>query len=304
MTKSTTLFALPYIRWAHKHAIGASAESARTRRQLCDHLLIYFLAGKGNIWVDGKIYDVDPDTLFFLAPGSWYDFPPSAEGYTFASVHYDVCEMPDSARFAPFRTAEDQSATLRPVQFPSEWMSLPNPYLHVKTRSRIRRLVEEILYSFEQWDEVSRFEASGLLAALIAQVSREIRTSISIEQHESVGADAIRRVHKARQMLEDIAVPRDLAEVADAVDGAAVICDTCASRCSACHQIIFERLPLFNTPRPCSPKQTSELPKLQKPAAWTTKRILPGYSRKRQVSRRASFGIWYVRNANAWKRKS
>ena len=217
MIKSSIPLTLPYIRWAHTHAIGASVEPARTRRQLCDHLLIYFLSGTGNIWIDDRIYEVDPDTLFFLVPGLWYDFPPSTEGYTFASVHYDTSEMPDSSGFAPFRTAEDQSGTVRPVQLPYEWTALSEPYLRVKTRPRIRQLVEEIISSFGEWDDVSRFEASGLLAALIAQVSREVRTAISREQHDRVGPDAGRRVQQARRMLEDVGAPRDLAEVAASV---------------------------------------------------------------------------------------
>ena len=217
MTKSSIPLTLPYIRWAHTHAIGATSEPARTRRQLCDHLLIYFLSGTGKIWIDGRIYEVDPDTLFFLVPGSWYDFPPSADGYTFASVHYDASEMPDSPDFAPFRTAEVPSGTVRPVQLPCEWTALSEPYLRVKTRPRIRQLLEEIISSFAEWDDVSRFEASGLLAALIAQVSREVRTAISLEQYDRIGADAVRRVKRARRMLEDINAPRDLAEVAAGV---------------------------------------------------------------------------------------
>ena len=168
--------------------------------------------------------------------------------------------------------------------------ALSEPYLHVKTRPRIRQLIDEIVSSFEEWDDVSRFEASGLLAAVIAQVSREVRTAISIEQRDRVGADTVRRVKQARRMLEDVGAHRDLAEVATKVGWSS---DHLRHMCQAVIGVSPVRLRRSAIVRRAKMLLSeTDIPirrRLRSPAVWTTKGTLLGCSRRRPVSSLSQF---------------
>ena len=67
----------------------------------------------------------------------------------------------------------------------------------------MRQLLEETVDVFARGDELSRMQAGAILATAILQISYEARLLNYAEPfHASVGADAVRRVQRARELLE------------------------------------------------------------------------------------------------------
>jgi AraC-like DNA-binding protein len=66
----------------------------------------------------------------------------------------------------------------------------------------VRRLFEDVAREYSHNDQFSRVSSGALLAALLAKIAREALALGRLKSAPGVGADALRRVEKARELLE------------------------------------------------------------------------------------------------------
>ena len=177
---------------------------------------MYILHGDGELIIDDRAFDVAADQLYLVMPEAWYLFRAAAgKAYEFVSIHFDWSYQSDSARVPLFRLADDPPTSFRPRACLPAWNAVKNPFLNLRGRPRVRRLMEEMVAGFRIWDELSQYEAAGLLAAAFGQIVREARALALLERYENAGASAIGRVEQARQLLEaPSGPPLSIAEVA------------------------------------------------------------------------------------------
>lgn len=194
-------WSLPVVRLAHRTAIDSS--TARKPHQLCGHQFVYVLHGSGEVVIDDRAFEAAADRLYLLLPGAWYTFRAAGDqAYEFLSIHFAWRPSPALADLPMFRLAGQPALALpRGERLPS-WPVETQPYLDLRGRLKVRRLLEEIVLTFREWDPLSQREAAGLLLAASMQIVRDARDIEALARYEGVGADAIRRVEQARRMLE------------------------------------------------------------------------------------------------------
>ena len=207
VTSSASLqFQVPFIRWADTVWIPAGGKGA-SNRQLYDHELVYVLEGRGFIVLDGQKHEAAPDSLFLVPPRAWHSFLSPDEPQRLLGVHFDWEVRPDTARFERFFAAHPpvDESLFRSARSVSGWNPLVRPFLTLRGRPRVRRLLEEVVAEYGKSDVESREVAGALLAAALGQMAREVRLLDEFSQ-SMVGPDAVRRVQRARELLE---APRD-----------------------------------------------------------------------------------------------
>lgn len=212
-------FQLPFIRWANYASYRPGG--ALAPRQLYDHEFVYVISGSGHIVIDGVAHSAPADALFLILPRQWHAFrADGAELWMLLGIHFDWLPRPDTAWFTRFIAAVppfDETLFRKPREVPT-WNLQEQPVLHLRGRSRVRRLLEEVVAEYGREDGESQYGAGALLAAAILQMQREARLLKEVNAHAVVGADAVRRVQRARELLE---APREthlpVEEVAAAV---------------------------------------------------------------------------------------
>lgn len=204
---------LPYVRWACRTIAGGE------ERQLCDHLLILGASGSGSVAWDERRCEIGPGTLFLLPPRAWYSFQTTPQGtFEFLAVHFDWRYEGDSPRYPMRRAHGDPLPAFRAVETISGWPAKERPFLDLRGRPRVHNILEDVIAAFGRADDLSAYESSALLAAALVQIEREARLITMAERYEQIGADALRRVEQARQLLEALdSSPRSVAEIAAAV---------------------------------------------------------------------------------------
>ncbi len=208
---------MPYVRWARL----TLAESGLPPRawQLCDHLLLLVMRGEGAVRIGEHSVEMLPDRLFLLTPGTWYSFASTTfEQLEYLAVHFDWHVASDSARYPMRRGADEAEVALRsPICFP-HWNPAIEPFLDLRGRPRVILALSSLVAAFGRWDGLSPYETGALLAAALAQIEREAQLIATVAAYEHVGADAIRRVDQARELLESQhAAPLRITDVADSV---------------------------------------------------------------------------------------
>ena len=196
-------FDLPFIRWADTVRVAVGGQAA-FQRQLYDHELVYVLEGRGHIILDGQRHEAAPDRLFLVRPRVWHSFlADSGETQRLLGVHFDWNWQEDTARFKKFFAANDpvDASLFREPQEIAGWDLKSQPFLDLTGRPRVRTALEEVVAEYGRGDAESGQVAGALLAATMGRIEREARLLRELA-HQEVGADAVRRVQKARELLE------------------------------------------------------------------------------------------------------
>ena len=211
-------FAAPFVRWADTVRIEAGGAGTRDRR-LYDHELVYVLEGAGEIVLDGQKHPTEPDSLFLVRPRVYHSFLSPSQPQRLLGVHFDWEVRPDTARFQTFRAPGEagESELFRAPQSVDGWDSDAQPTLDLRGRPRVRRALEAVVFEFNRADEWAGPIAGALLAAAIGQISREARLLSEVALFRDVSPDAVRRVQRARELLEGLEPPLSIEEVAQSI---------------------------------------------------------------------------------------
>lgn len=197
-------FTVPFIRWADYADIDPARPMAS--RRIYDHEFVYVIAGGGEISIAGCVYPALPDSLFLIQPRVWHHFRAGgSEPLQLLGIHFDWLARHDTLRFPVFRPADepvDHDLFREPREVP-HWRLESTPCLPLQGRPRVRRLLEQVVEEYARADEEARTSAGALLAAAIGQMSRESRMLEQLRKNTAIGADAVRRVQRARELLED-----------------------------------------------------------------------------------------------------
>ena len=207
---------VPFIRWANTVRVEAGGRGAWERR-LLDHELVYVLEGCGRVVLDGVSHPARPDSLFLVRPGVFHSFCSPDEPQRLLGVHFDFEPRADQETWTQFEAATEplDRARMREPREIAGWELAARPFLELSGRPRVRRLLEEVVAEYNRFDGQSRFVAGALLLAATGQIEREIQLITEVARHARVGADAVRRVQRAREMLErEIETPPSMEEIA------------------------------------------------------------------------------------------
>lgn len=214
-----SLFAVPFVRWADSVRIEAGGAGARDR-QIYDHELVYVLEGEGEIVLDGCSHVARPDSLFLVKPRGFHSFLSPREPQRLLGVHFDWQPRADTARFSSHRAvgATPEADLFRPFQAIDNWDLARRPFLDLRGRPAVRRALEAVVAENHRTDANSILVAGALLAAALGIIAREARLLEEIAAYESAPPDAVRRVQRARELLEQPASPLlSIEEIADRV---------------------------------------------------------------------------------------
>ncbi|RYX79922.1 AraC family transcriptional regulator, partial [bacterium] len=194
---------VPFIRWANTVRIPRGGHGALNRR-LYDHELVYVLEGQGNIILDGQTHPANPDHLFLVQPGIYHSFLSPDESQRLLGIHFDFEPHDDTLTFTEFESAPDvlNRSRLRPRREIEGWHLAERPFLDLTGHPRVRRQLEELVAEYGRHDQQSRFIAGAQLLAIFGQIERELTLMGEVARHQRVGADAVRRVQRAREQLE------------------------------------------------------------------------------------------------------
>lgn len=196
-------FTLPYVRWADVAVL--SERTPVIERQIYDHELVYVMNGSGHIQIENSIYPAVPGNLFFILPRSRHWFrATTADQVHLLGVHFDWAPQHDTLAFPVFAPATDpvdETKFRQPRQVP-EWDLAKHPYLKLKENKHVRDSLEAIISEYSRYDKSSREAAGALLAAFLLQLGRVVQSLEEEDANTPVGAHAVRRVEKARVLLE------------------------------------------------------------------------------------------------------
>lgn len=194
-------FTLPYIRWANQ--VLYSPGSTLPPRRIYDHEFVYVMSGQGEIIIEGQAHPALADALFLIQPRLWHSFRAAPQHpLGLLGVHFDW--LPQDNALPQFRAADDpiEEALFREPQSVPGWNLTHQPFLDLKGRSRVRRFLEEAVLDYAQEDDMAQSGAWSLLAAAIAQMAREAAALQKLKSLSHIGPDALRRVERARILLE------------------------------------------------------------------------------------------------------
>ncbi|RYX80368.1 AraC family transcriptional regulator [bacterium] len=208
---------VPFIRWADIVTVPAG-HSGSLHRRLYDHELVYVLeGGKGQVILDGQTFLTKADTLFLVQPGVFHSFLSLGETQRLLGVHFDfgpLCEGDEYIKVASMDQAVSYARMRQPASIPG-WDLKAEPVFDLAGRPRVRRRLEEVVTEYARHDGQSRALAGALLIAAFNQIEREVGLNNEIARHKKVGADAVRRVQRARAWLEsEVENPPSIEEIA------------------------------------------------------------------------------------------
>ncbi len=196
-------FSLPYVRWADVAVM--SPHYLTPMRRLYDHELVYVLGGHGTITIENRKYSAQADQLYLIMPHVRHSFIAAIdEKMPLLGVHFDWKFYDDAMPF-PIQYPSDEparNAPTCPTSTIENWDISCKPFLDLRGRPRVRHLLEELVVERNRSDDEAQHISSALLALILTCIAREARQLQQIEQNSHLGADAIRRVERARQMLE------------------------------------------------------------------------------------------------------
>ncbi len=211
-------FQVPFIRCAD-FALLRSATDGPSLRRLYDHELVYVVSGSGHIVIEGMSYEAKPERLFLIQPRQWHSYrADNGENLTLLGVHFDWIAQHDSLQFPLFFADDEANPTdetlFRAPQSVPDWDLQTHPFLDLKSRPNVRRGLEETVIEYSIPAEEARLRAGTLLAATLILIAREARLLAQNAELQRVGADAARRVERARKRLETVELNMSVEEVA------------------------------------------------------------------------------------------
>jgi AraC-like DNA-binding protein len=201
-------FSLPFIRWADVAIV--TSRNPTSLRRLYDHELVYVLAGGGRIRLGDETFQPTADQLFLIPPRTWHAFhADDGAEFPLLGVHFDWVPQHDTLAFPLHRDADEpvEAARFRESRRIPHWDAGNKPFLDLKGRPRVRRALEEVVTEYNKFDEESLVSSGALLAAAMALISREARALQQLKHSTAIGADALRRVQRARELLESPSTP-------------------------------------------------------------------------------------------------
>ena len=202
-----SLFAVPYVRWADAVRIETGGAGARDR-QITDHELVYVTEGEGEIVLDGSSHVARADSLFLIRPRVFHSFLSPREPQRLLGVHFDWQLRDDSASARiPSGNALIHAELFRTPRAIEGWDLTRRPLLDLRGRPRVRRALEAVVAESRRADDWSPQIAGALLAAALGIIAREAQLLEEVAAHASAPPDAVRRVQRARELLEKTAAP-------------------------------------------------------------------------------------------------
>ena len=212
-------FAVPYVRWADTTISGKGTVWTHDR-QIYDHELVYILEGNGYIVLDGVRHVALADSLFLVGPRVFHSYESPTEEQRLLGVHFDWEMREDTPRFLSHRDAdaESDSKLFRPFRAIENWDLVRHPFLDLRGRPRVRRALEAVIAENHRADIYSPEIAGALLAAALGVIAREALLLNEVVQHTNAPPDAVRRVQRARELLEKPNAPLpSMEEIASSV---------------------------------------------------------------------------------------
>lgn len=201
--ESALPIAVPFVRfaevvnWPPCHKWGP--------RRLYDHELLYVLNGGLEFTLEDRVVTASANHLLLVPPRALNQYRTSPQSaHSHIGIHFDWVPRDDTQHFEVFRAAEEpfEESLFRPEQNIPGWDSQLSPLLDLSGRPLVGQLLHEVVEAFALRDEFSRVQAGGLLAVAIAQIARETKIQAAASENPRAGADAVRRVHRARELLE------------------------------------------------------------------------------------------------------
>lgn len=205
-------FSVPYVRyadvvpWPGRHSWGP--------RVLYDHELLYVLSGTLSVRLEESVHNVGPDQLILIPPRARQQFFTGTGPHTHIGIHFDWVQQEDTAQFPEFFAAEPpyQESLFREPRTVPGWNTASGPVLELGGRPRVRQLLMQVAEAAAGQGNcgptgVRAVAAGALLAAAIAVIGHEADLRQDQLAHPQVGADAVRRVHRARELLEQGSLP-------------------------------------------------------------------------------------------------
>ena len=212
-------FTLPYVRWADIAVLNE--RTPVTERQIYDHELVYVMSGSGHIQIEKSVYPATPGNLFFILPRCRHWFrATTGDQLHLLGIHFDWVPQHDTLAFPVFTPATDpldETKFRQPHPVP-EWDLAVHPYLRLRENKQVRSSLESIITEYSRYDENSREAAGALLAAFLLQLGRVVQSLEGESDNTPIGAHAVRRVEKARVLLESqLDNPLSVEEVAEKI---------------------------------------------------------------------------------------
>ncbi|MBV9863759.1 MAG: AraC family transcriptional regulator [Abitibacteriaceae bacterium] len=176
-------------------------------RRIYDHEFVYVISGEGEIIIEGQAHPAHVDSLFLILPRVWHSFRAcSHQSITLLGVHFDWVPQADSLLFPVFRPADEpveESLFRVPRPLPG-WDLHTLPFLDLKGRSPVRHALEAVVMEYSRESATARLAAGALLAATIIQITQESQSLHHLKVMPPLGADAMRRLERARALLETV----------------------------------------------------------------------------------------------------
>ena len=225
MHPPTLPFGLPFIRFAELCRWAAGFEWGP--RRLYDHEIVYVLSGQLHVQLGDKEFIAAADHVFLVPPRLIQVFHAGdgPERQDHFGIHFDWLSRDDSNDFSLYNGTYGLLMDVTCEAFFREPRTIPGwdievtPVLDLRGRPRVRSLLHEVVAARSMGGDYMMWQSGALLAAVIAQLAHEVDLFQDIATNPHLGPDAIRRVQRARELLE---APHDkplsVSEVAAAVD--------------------------------------------------------------------------------------
>ena len=196
-------FSVPYVRFAQ--VVRWPAHNEHGPRRLYDHELVYVVNGSLQMWLDDTKVDVARDQVVLIRPREKHVFRTGNEPvHDVIGIHFDWEPRADTRGFQTFRPAEEpfEHELFRTPRLIPGWDADAATLLDLQGRSAVHKLLNEVIAAHAVPGEYARVKAGALLAAAIAQISHEAGLTQHFDASAHIGADAVRRAHRARELLE------------------------------------------------------------------------------------------------------
>lgn len=214
----SSLFLVPLVRWAQ--IATQPADWSLGPRRIYDHQFVYVIQGHVAVTIDEQQFTAIDHHLLLLPPRLPHRFEGlGGKVHHMIGIHFDWVPRADTPPFTTHRHADEacNPALFRDPQNVPEWDRATTPALDLRGRPRVYQLLHDAVTNFDA-NEYSRLQVGGLMIAAIAQMAHEAVLLRSVETNSRLGADAVRRVHRARELLEAAhPLPLSVSEVGTAV---------------------------------------------------------------------------------------
>ena len=213
-------FLVPFVRFAEQLHWTPGYEWGP--RRIYDHEIVYVARGMLRMKVGTQEFLAPADHVFFIPPRLINHFrtEETIDSHDIIGIHFDWRPRPDSADFSYYGGEQIGvvESLFREVELIPGWDIEKTPVLDLRGRPRVRTLLHDVIATYAAGSPYSTCQAGALLAVAIAQLAHEATLLQDLTANPHIGADAIRRVQRARELLETRrATPLSVSDVATQV---------------------------------------------------------------------------------------